>query len=230
MHEHPASVVAHRTGMSKTTSMLQRAATVGSRLSSHRLHPRETAGPAHQDVDHLVNGLQLGNHYGLQKNLDRGKEPLRHERDVDDMSLHTTGVRTTLSTHVFSMCCNCGITTVIFTTSTCETRATGTTCKIGASTTRPRAPGESLWSARPCGSASVSRQKCQRPARPDKPATCTTRSSNHLVDERLGNQKGPQTHSGPWEKAIAPPQGCKSPVHNRDHLATNCNWGVSMIC
>ena len=38
---HPASVVAHN-GHATTATMLQRAATVGSQRSSHRLHPRWT--------------------------------------------------------------------------------------------------------------------------------------------------------------------------------------------
>ena len=77
--------------MKTTASKVERAATVGSRLSPHP-HPRNLLDLHNQDVEHLVNGLQLRNHYGLQNNLDHGKQPLRHDRDVDDMSLHTTGV------------------------------------------------------------------------------------------------------------------------------------------
>ena len=53
------------TGMSTTVSTLQRAAPVGSRLSPHHLHPKNLLHLHKWDVEHLVNGLQLGNLSGL---------------------------------------------------------------------------------------------------------------------------------------------------------------------
>ena len=53
------------TRMSTTVSMLQRAATVGARLSPRRLHPRNLLDLHKRNVEHLVNGLQLGNLSGL---------------------------------------------------------------------------------------------------------------------------------------------------------------------
>ena len=37
--------------------------------------------PAHRDVDHLVNELQLGKCHGPQHSLDHGTPPLHHEKD-----------------------------------------------------------------------------------------------------------------------------------------------------
>ena len=89
------------TGMSTTASKLQRAATVGSRLSSlpapEDLH--------NQDVEHLINGLQQGNL--LVCSLDQGKRPLRHDSDVNDLDMHKNGhVNNTTKN------CTCGISTV----------------------------------------------------------------------------------------------------------------------
>ena len=50
---------------SGNTTLSQRAAPVGSRLSPHRLHPRNLLDLHNQDVEHLVNGLQLRNLSGL---------------------------------------------------------------------------------------------------------------------------------------------------------------------
>ena len=52
----------------------------------HSPQLRNLPDPHTGDIDHLVDELQLGNHFGLQK------QPLRHDLDVDDLSLHTTGV------------------------------------------------------------------------------------------------------------------------------------------
>ena len=54
---HPSICCCTPTGMSTTASKPQRAATVGSRPDSSR--------PAPQEIDHLINGLQLGNLSGL---------------------------------------------------------------------------------------------------------------------------------------------------------------------
>ena len=36
------------------------------------------------DVEHLIDGLQQGNHYSFLNSPDQGRQPLRHNRDVDD--------------------------------------------------------------------------------------------------------------------------------------------------
>ena len=56
--------------------------------------------PAHWDVDHLVNELQLGKYHGPQTSLDLGKPPLHHDKD---------------DTTIFSASCNCGSTNVLST-------------------------------------------------------------------------------------------------------------------
>ena len=38
-----------------------------------------------RDIEHLVNELQLENLSGLLNSLDKGKLPLRCDRDVDDL-------------------------------------------------------------------------------------------------------------------------------------------------
>ena len=40
---------------------------MGSQLSPHGLHPRNLLDMNNRDVEHLVNGLQLVNHYGWTK-------------------------------------------------------------------------------------------------------------------------------------------------------------------
>ena len=50
--------------MSTTNVHIKGAATVGSRLSP-RLHPKNLLDLHNQDIEHLVNGLQLGNLSGL---------------------------------------------------------------------------------------------------------------------------------------------------------------------
>ena len=88
----PASVVAHN-GHATTTSMQrfsQRAATVETRTSSPRLHPKNLLD-LHTGTS---NKLSMNcNWESLRSaNPDHGKQPLRHDRDVDDLSLHTTSV------------------------------------------------------------------------------------------------------------------------------------------
>ena len=58
---------------------------MGSRLSPHRLHPRNLLDLHTRDIKHLVDELQLENHYGFLNSQDQGKLPLRHDRDVDDL-------------------------------------------------------------------------------------------------------------------------------------------------
>ena len=72
-------------------SMLPRAATVGSQLFLTDC-TRGTAEPAHRDIDHLINGLQLGNHNDLQNKLDHGKQ-----------LCVTTGMSTTLTCTITGM-------------------------------------------------------------------------------------------------------------------------------
>ena len=62
---------------------IRRAATVGSRLSSHRLHPRNLLDMCNRDVEHLVDELQLGKFHGPLISLDHKKTPLRHDKDDD---------------------------------------------------------------------------------------------------------------------------------------------------
>ena len=58
------------------------------------------AQPAHRDVGHLVNELQLGRYHGAQTSLDHGKPPLHHDKN---------------DTTIFSTSCNCGSTHVFST-------------------------------------------------------------------------------------------------------------------
>ena len=76
LHEH--SDVHHRAKASK----LQRDATVGSRQSPHRLHPRNL----------LACTTRASNTLSMDCNWRITEQPLRHDRDIDDLSLHTTGV------------------------------------------------------------------------------------------------------------------------------------------
>ena len=104
---HQTTVVAH-TGHENNVvqARIRRAATVGSRLSSHRLHPKscwtcttETsntlsvnelqlrkfhglARSAQIGIDHHVK--QLGNPCCPTRSLDHGKPPLRLDRDVEE--------------------------------------------------------------------------------------------------------------------------------------------------
>ena len=78
----------HNDGHVNDSVQLQRAATVGSRLYPHRLHPRNLLDMHNRDIEHLVNELHLENLGGLLKSLDLGKLPLRHDRDVDDLDNH----------------------------------------------------------------------------------------------------------------------------------------------
>ena len=83
----PASVVdINRHVNNIVHTRLRRAATVGSRLSPHRLHPRNLLDMHNRVVEHLINGLQLGNHCGVLDSLGQGKLPLSHDRDVDTLT------------------------------------------------------------------------------------------------------------------------------------------------
>ena len=100
----------HNGHVNDLVQKIGRAATVGSRLSPHRLHPRNLLDLHNRDIEHLVNELQLENLYGV---LNSQELPLRHDRknrrprskvlqlractvfcslNHRHMSLHTTGV------------------------------------------------------------------------------------------------------------------------------------------
>ena len=87
-------------GVQQKASKQRRAATEGSRLTPHGLHPNLH----NQEIDHLINGLQQGNL--MICSLDQGKRPLRHDGDVDDLDMHNNG-------HVNNITKNgtCGIST-----------------------------------------------------------------------------------------------------------------------
>ena len=82
---HQASVVAHN-GHATTSSMLQRVATVRSRLSYPRLHSN-LLDLHNRGIDHLVNALQQGNHHGFLNSQDQWKRPLRHDSVVNDLDM-----------------------------------------------------------------------------------------------------------------------------------------------
>ena len=86
--------------MSTTASKQRQAATERSRLTPHGLHPNLH----NQEIEHLINGLQQGNH--MICSLDQGKRLLRHDGDVDDLDMYNKG-------HVNNITKNgtCGIST-----------------------------------------------------------------------------------------------------------------------
>ena len=82
------------TGMSTTASKQRQAASEGSRLTPHGLHPHLH----NKEIDHLINMIC---------SLDQGKRSLRHDGDVDDLDMHNNGhVNNTTKN------CTCGISTV----------------------------------------------------------------------------------------------------------------------
>ena len=88
---HQAHVVAHIRHVNDLVQARMR------RLQLWDLHclltdcTRGTAEPAHRDVDHLINGLQLGNHNG------KGLREC-HDRDVNDLGERNCGTSTAFCT------------------------------------------------------------------------------------------------------------------------------------
>ena len=79
------------------------AATVGSRPISHGLHPK-IAGPAQQGHRTPDQWTATGESQWSAE-LDNGKRPLRHDREVDDLDMHNDGRVNNQSTNAqFALC------------------------------------------------------------------------------------------------------------------------------
>ena len=96
------TVVAQQRAVNDLVQGRKRAATVGSRLSCHRLH-RESAGRVQERHRTHRQWTATGeSQWSAQEH--QGKQPLRHERDVDDLDMHNNGRVNNITKN-----CTCGI-------------------------------------------------------------------------------------------------------------------------
>ena len=107
--------------------------TCGTSIGQHNKdidHLADVPGrPAHGDIDHFVDVLQLRNPASSSRRLDLRDQPLRHDRDVDDLA-DGLQQRTSIGTEVIGAVevgktvdahCSCGRGPVVVQQRACQT-------------------------------------------------------------------------------------------------------------